>query len=117
MLSVSEEYIREHNPQANLELFGQDYNDESWAICCSDLLIKDEPVDHIVKGDSLGDGRTRDGHEGRRFHYMLANPPFGVEWKPQKDQVERSTRHWASRVASGRACRASATERCSSSST
>ena len=89
MLSVSEEYIREHNPQANLELFGQDYNDESWAICCSDLLIKDEPVDHIVKGDSLGDGKTRDGHEGRRFHYMLANPPFGVEWKPQKDQVER----------------------------
>jgi hypothetical protein len=89
MLSVSEEYIREHNPQAKLEPFGQDYNDESWAICCSDLLIKDEPIDNIVKGDTLGDGKSRDGHEGRRFHYMLANPPFGVEWKAQKDAVEK----------------------------
>lgn len=89
MLSVSEEYIREHNGKANLQLFGQDYNDESWAICCADLLIKDQPIENIVKGDVLGDGRTKDGHEGRRFHYMLANPPFGVEWKAQKDTVEK----------------------------
>lgn len=44
MLSVSEEYITEQNPQAHLKLFGQEYNEESYAICCSDLLIKDEPV-------------------------------------------------------------------------
>ena len=43
MLSVSEEYIREHNPQAHLTLFGQDFNPEAYAICCSDMLIKDEP--------------------------------------------------------------------------
>jgi type I restriction enzyme M protein len=89
MLSVSEEYIREQNPQAHLTLFGQDYNDEAYAICCSDMLIKDEPVDNIVPGDTLGDGKTSDGHAGKTFHYMLANPPFGVEWKRQQAQVEK----------------------------
>ena len=61
MLSVSEEHIKKQNPQAHLELFGQEYNEESWAICCSDLLIKDEPVDNIVFGDTLGDGQSFDG--------------------------------------------------------
>ncbi|QIA07126.1 type I restriction-modification system subunit M [Draconibacterium halophilum] len=89
MLSVSEEHIREQNPNANLILFGQEYNGESYAICCSDLLIKDEPLDNIVMGDTLGDGKTFDGHPGKQFHYMLANPPFGVEWKPQKNTVEK----------------------------
>ncbi|HCE5420932.1 TPA: SAM-dependent DNA methyltransferase [Legionella pneumophila] len=89
MLSVSEEYIREQNPQANLLLFGQEYNPESYAICCSDLLIKDEPVDHIIFGDTLGDGKTSDGHPDKHFHYMLANPPFGVEWKTQQSVVEK----------------------------
>ena len=89
MLSVSEEHIREQNPNANLVLFGQEYNDESYAICCSDLLIKDEPLDKIKLGDTLGDGKTFDGHPNEKFHYMLANPPFGVEWKPQKDTVEK----------------------------
>ena len=74
MLSVSEEHIKKQNPQAHLELFGQEYNEESWAICCSDLLIKDEPVDNIVFGDTLGDGQSFDGHPDKKFHYMLANP-------------------------------------------
>lgn len=89
MLSVSEEHIRSHNPQANIILFGQEYNDESYAICCSDLLIKDEPVDNIIHGDTLGDGKTTDGHPNNKFHYMMANPPFGVEWKPQQTVVEK----------------------------
>ncbi|AWO95298.1 SAM-dependent DNA methyltransferase [Bradyrhizobium diazoefficiens] len=89
MLSVSEEYIREHNDKAHLSLFGQEYNPESYAICCSDLLIKDEPLDNIVFGDTLGDGKTSDGHPGKTFHYMLANPPFGVEWKTQQKFVEK----------------------------
>jgi type I restriction enzyme M protein len=88
MLSVSEEFILGQNKSANLALYGQEYNDESWAICCSDMLIKDEETDNIVKGDTLGDGKTKDGFEGRQFHYMLANPPFGVEWKDQKTVVE-----------------------------
>lgn len=89
MLSVSEEHIRAENTNANLILYGQEYNDESYAICCSDLLIKDEPLDNIIHGDTLGDGKTRDGHPNMKFHYMMANPPFGVEWKPQKDTVEK----------------------------
>ena len=89
MLSVSEETIRAGNASANLGLYGQEYNDESWAICCSDMLIKDEETDQIVLGDTLGDGKTRDGFPGRQFHYMLANPPFGVEWKDQQKVVEK----------------------------
>ena len=89
MLSESEKFILDQNRQANLALFGQEYNDESWAICCSDMLIKDEDTKSIILGDTLGDGKTRDGFQGRSFHYMLANPPFGVEWKDQKTVVEK----------------------------
>lgn len=92
MLSVSEEYITEQNPQAHLALYGQEYNEESWAICRSDLLIKDEPVDNIAFGDTLGDGKSGDGHPDKTFHYILANPPFGVEWKPQEDYVKKEHR-------------------------
>jgi type I restriction enzyme M protein len=53
------------------------------------MLIKDEPVDNIVHGDTLGDGKTSDGHTGKTFHYMMANPPFGVEWKPQQKYIEK----------------------------
>ena len=89
MLSVSEEYTHEINPNIHLELFGQDFNPESWAICCADMLIKGEPVEHIAFGDVLGDGKTFDGHPNGRFHYMLANPPFGVKWEPEKKTVEK----------------------------
>lgn len=89
MLSESEKLILSQNERAQLALYGQEYNDESWAICCSDMLIKDEDTANIVLGDTLGDGKTRDGFEGKRFHYLMANPPFGVEWKDQKDTVER----------------------------
>ena len=89
MLSESETLILAQNDRARLALFGQDYNDESWAICCSDMLIKDEDTANIVLGDTLGDGKTGDGFEGERFHYLMANPPFGVEWKDQKDVVQR----------------------------
>ena len=87
MLSESAKLILSQNERAELALFGQEYNDESWAICCSDMLIKDEDTGNIVLGDTLGDGKTRDGFEGKRFHYLMANPPFGVEWKDQKNVV------------------------------
>jgi type I restriction enzyme M protein len=97
MLSVSEEYIKKQNPKANLGLFGQEYNPESYAICCSDLLIKDEPINNLVYGDTLGIKNAksksnnflpRDGHPDKQFHYMFANPPFGVEWKPEEDFIK-----------------------------
>jgi type I restriction enzyme M protein len=99
MLSESEKLIADPetglNPQAHVKLFGQEYNPESYAICGSDLLIKGEDVSHIVFGDTLGTGKAKDGmvdgdgHPNERFHFMLANPPFGVEWKPEKDNVTR----------------------------
>ncbi|MEM6252189.1 MAG: class I SAM-dependent DNA methyltransferase [Cyanobacteria bacterium P01_D01_bin.156] len=97
MLSESERHIKAQNPDANLELFGQEYNPEAYAICCSDLLIKDAPINNLIFGDTLGlkGAKNRannfvphDGHGDKQFHYMLANPPFGVEWKPEKDFVE-----------------------------
>lgn len=102
MLSESEKFIcgdgftNGLNPDAHIELFGQEYNPESYAICCSDLLIKDEPINNLIYGDTLGikDAKNKtngfvphDGHPDKKFHYMLANPPFGVEWKPEEDFV------------------------------
>ena len=89
MLSESQKLILAQNERAWLALFGQEYNDESWAICCSDMLIKDQDTSYIVLGDTLGDGKTNDGFEGERFHYLMANPPFGVEWKDQKHVVQQ----------------------------
>lgn len=89
MLSVSEEYLREHSEGLNIELFGQEYNDESWAICSADMLIKAESPERIIQGDTFGDGKTEDGYPNETFHYMLANPPFGVEWKPEEKIVRK----------------------------
>ena len=91
MLSVAEDYLREHNRKANPMLFGQDYNDESWAVCKSDMLIKGENAEHIILGDSfLKDGYAggRDPERPSTFDYMLANPPFGVEWKQQAQYIK-----------------------------
>src|SRR3990172_1693528 len=85
MLSVSEEYLRELNPDANLEVFGQDYNDQAYAICGSDMLIKGENIDNIQFGNSF----TQDHFSGKKFDYMLANPPFGVEWKPESTVITK----------------------------
>ena len=90
MLSVAEKYIRDLNADADPHLFGQDWNDESWAICKADMLIKGEDADNIVRDDTFTkDGFDRDA-EGRKrtFDYMLANPPFGVEWKQQQKYIE-----------------------------
>jgi type I restriction enzyme M protein len=90
MLSVAEKHIRDGNADAQPKLFGQDWNDEAWAVCKSDMLIKGEDADNIVLGDTLlkdGFDRTPDGHKWT-FDYMMSNPPFGVEWKQQQKQVE-----------------------------
>ena len=91
MLSVAEDYLLEHNSEARPRLYGQDFNDDAWAVCTSDMLIKGEGADNIIRGDTF----TEDGYErdsgGRRwaFDYMLANPPFGVEWKQQERDIKQ----------------------------
>ena len=83
MLSVAEEYLRHLNPDARLIVFGQELNDESYAICKADMLIKGQDVSNIVPGNTL----SSDGHSGETFDYGLSNPPFGVEWKKVEDAV------------------------------
>jgi type I restriction enzyme M protein len=85
MLSVAEDYVRELNPDAQLEVFGQDYNPQASAICGSDMMIKGQNIDHIAFGDTFTDDRFPQ----HTFDYMLANPPFGVEWKPEQDTITR----------------------------
>jgi len=85
MLSVSEIYLRELNPRAKLRVFGQELNAETFAICRSDMMLKDQDAANIHFGNSF----TEDGLAGKRFDYMLANPPFGVEWKKVQSDIER----------------------------
>ena len=94
MLSVSEKYIRDLNAEANPHLFGQDWNDEAWAVCKSDMLIKGEDADNIRRDDTFTkDGFDRDEKGDKyTFDYMLANPPFGVEWKQQARCIEQEAR-------------------------
>jgi type I restriction enzyme M protein len=83
MLSVAAEHLLAHNPAARLTLFGQELNDESYAICKADMLIRGQDVANIVAGNTLSD----DGFPKNTFDYMLSNPPFGVEWKKVEKQV------------------------------
>ncbi|MGW0858390.1 type I restriction-modification system subunit M [Streptomyces sp. NPDC002690] len=84
MLSAAEEHIKALNPDATVEVYGQELNPESWAICRSDLMIKEQDPENIAFGNSFSD----DGHAREKFDYLLANPPFGVEWKKVKEDVE-----------------------------
>jgi type I restriction enzyme M protein len=85
MLSVAGEYLAAMNPQARLTVYGQELNPESHAICKADMLIKGQDVANIAFGNTLSD----DGHPTQKFDYMLANPPFGVEWKKVEKEVRK----------------------------
>ena len=99
MLSISDEYVRELNKDAKLELFGQELNGESYAICKSEMLLKGQKPDNIKHGNSF----THDQLEDSKFDYMLANPPFGVEWKKYEKQVrdEHEKKGFAGRFGAG----------------
>ena len=99
MLSVAEDHLRALNPQARLEVFGQELNAETYAICRSDMMLKGQDASHIAYGNSFSEDR----HEGERFDYLLANPPFGVEWKKVEDEVrkEAETKGFAGRFGAG----------------
>jgi len=84
MLSVAEDHLRNLNPQARLEVFGQELNAETYAVCRSDMMLKGQDASRIRMGNSF----SEDHFPGQTFDYLLANPPFGVEWK----KVERVVR-------------------------
>lgn len=89
MLSTAEEYIKSLNNEAMPQLYGQDWNDDAYAVCLSDMLIKGENGDNIKLGCTF----EHDGFQNMKFDYMLANPPFGVEWKQQEHFIKSEAEH------------------------
>ncbi len=86
MLAEAQNWIRAHNEQATVKVFGQDYNPRSYAVAASDLLIKGHKDSRIEYGNTLIDDKFPE----MRFDYLLANPPFGVDWKGEKRVIDRS---------------------------
>jgi type I restriction enzyme M protein len=99
MLSVAQEYVERLHGDAKLELFGQEINPESYAICKSDMLIKNQKPDNIKFGNTL----TQDGLSDKTFDYMLSNPPFGVDWKQAEKRIkdEHDKQGWSGRFGAG----------------
>lgn len=98
MLSVAEEYLHELNSSTELMSFGQELNDQTFAICKADMLIKGNNADFIKDGNTLSD----DQFEGQKFDYIISNPPFGREWKNEKRVVEdEAKRGFAGRFGAG----------------
>lgn len=99
MLSVGQKYILNQNKDAKVELYGQEINDESYAICKADMLIKGQNTDNIAFGNTL----TEDGHKGKHYRYLISNPPFGVQWKKEQSYVidESSTYGFSGRFGAG----------------
>lgn len=88
MLSVAEEYLHSLNASTELVSFGQEINDQTFAICKADMLIKGNNADYIKDGNTLSD----DQFAGSTFDYILSNPPFGREWKNEKAKVEEEAK-------------------------
>jgi type I restriction enzyme M protein len=84
MLSVASEWVEELNSEAEVNLFGQELNPESYAICKSDMIAKNQNIDNIALGNTL----TSDKHSSRKFDYVISNPPYGSKWEKEKEAVE-----------------------------
>ncbi len=101
MLSIAKEHVlAEINPNADIRLFGQEVNDETYAVCKSDLLIKgdDRDADNIKPGSCI----SADGHARATFDYMLTNPPYGKDWKKEQTFIEEeAARGGAGRFGAG----------------
>jgi type I restriction enzyme M protein len=99
MISVSQAYLRELNPTAQLIGYGQELNAETYALCRADMMMKGERAANFMLGNSF----SEDAFKGQRYDYLLANPPFGVEWKKVQQAIEdeRSKLGFAGRFGAG----------------
>jgi len=86
MLSISDDYFHRNNnsDSSQLNLFGQELNPESYAICKADMMIKGQDPQNIKQGNSF----TQDGLSNEKFNYLLSNPPFGVNWKKVEKEIK-----------------------------
>ncbi len=96
MLGCLEERVKEVNPNAELKLFGEELNEETFAIAKADMLIKGGNADNMKYGDTLIDGDSsnplKDEFKGYEFDYIISNPPFGIDWKKEKKFVEEENK-------------------------
>lgn len=83
MLALMEEAMKGFNSKIRVELYGQELNPESFGVCKSDMLITGHNPEQIAFGNTL----TEDAHKDKKFHYMLSNPPYGVDWKKYQDPI------------------------------
>lgn len=88
MLGCLTERVKENNPDADLTCFGQEFNPETYAIAKADMLIKGGNASGMKFGDTL----SEDAYAGYEFDYIISNPPFGIDWKREKDAVEKEAR-------------------------
>jgi len=84
MLALTEEALKDFNSSIRVELFGQELNGESFGICKSDMLVTGHDPEQIAFGNTL----TQDAHHDKKFHYMLSNPPYGVDWKKYQEPIK-----------------------------
>ena len=90
MLTIGKEWVHENiNPNLKIDLYGQELNDVTYSICKSDLLMMDENPENIRGPLS---SISEDQFQGRKFDYMITNPPFGVSWKSEKEFVEEESK-------------------------
>jgi type I restriction enzyme M protein len=88
MLSETEARIDLINSTAKVYLYGQEVNPESYAVCRSDMMLKGQDASHIVFGSSF----SADGHKDETFDYILANPPYGKDWKTEQKFIDREAK-------------------------
>jgi len=90
MLTIGKDWIHENiNPDLKVDIYGQELNDVTYSICKSDLLMMDENPDNIRGPLS---SLSEDQFQGRKFDYMITNPPFGVSWKSEKEFVDEEAK-------------------------
>lgn len=97
MLSVTEEYIKSLNPNAFVDLYGQELNEESYAICLSDMILKGQKVDSVKQGNTLSNDRFPDD----KFDYCLSNPPYGTDWNNVYETVMTESKDENGRFGAG----------------
>ena len=88
MLGCLTERVKEINEDADLTCFGQEFNPETYAIAKADMLIKGGNASGMKYGDTL----SEDAYYGYEFDYIISNPPFGIDWKREKDAVEKEAK-------------------------
>ena len=99
LLSIGKQWVKDNiNSDISIELFGQELNDQTYAICKSDQLISGENPENIYGPLST---LTKDQLKDNKFDYIIANPPYGVSWKSEADEIKEEAKNSEGRFAAG----------------